>query len=270
MPFQKVNGIQIYYEEYGQGFPLLLIQGLGYPSGMWFLQIPELSRHFRTIIFDNRGVGKTDRPDEEYTVALMASDAAELLRILGIARAHVAGVSLGGYIAQDLALNQPGLVDHLVLMATSCGGPQYLELTKSLWEEVAALATLPPAEIFRRGMALAASKQFFLQHPELIDRGVALRLENIQPFFALKHQSDAAVNFDSRSRAQMIHQPTLLLAGSQDRVMPLPLTRELAGKIPGAKLKVFPDTGHLLFLEKATEVNRLIIEFCGRAEFYRK
>ncbi len=261
MPFQKVNGIQIYYEEYGQGFPLLLIQGLGYPSGMWFLQISEFSRHFRTIIFDNRGVGKTDRPNDEYTVALMASDAAELLRALGVSRAHVAGVSLGGYIAQDLALSQPELVDHLVLLATSCGGPQYLELTKSLWEEVAALASLPPAEIFRRGMALAVTQNFFTQHPEWIDRSVAIRMENIQPFYALKRQSDAAMDFDSRQRAQMIRQPTLILAGSQDRVMPLTLTRELAGKIPGARLNISPEAGHLLFLEKAEEVNRLILKF---------
>ncbi|MBP1720378.1 MAG: MhpC [Deltaproteobacteria bacterium] len=140
MPFQTINGIRIYYEEHGKGFPVLLIQGLGYPSGMWFLQIPEFSRCFRTIVFDNRGVGKTDRPDEEYTVALMASDAAELLRALGITRAHVVGVSLGGYIAQDLALTHPDLIDCLVLMSTSCGGPQYLELTKDLWQEVAALA----------------------------------------------------------------------------------------------------------------------------------
>jgi pimeloyl-ACP methyl ester carboxylesterase len=261
MPFQTINGIRIYYEEYGQGFPLLLIQGLGYPSGMWFLQTPEFSRHFRTIVFDNRGVGKTDRPDEEYTVALMASDAVELLRGLGITRAHVAGVSLGGYIAQDLALSQPDMVDYLVLMATSCGGPQYLELTKGLWEEVAALAGLPAAEIFRRGMALAATERFVLQHPEWIERSVAIRLEKIQPFYAFQHQSEAAMKFDSRFRAQRIHHPTLILAGSRDRVMPLPLTEELAQKIPGAHLKIFPDAAHLLFLEEANEVNRLILEF---------
>ena len=261
MPFQTVNGIRIYYEEQGEGFPLLLIQGLGYPSGLWFLQIPEFARSFRTITFDNRGVGKTDRPDTEYSVPLMASDAAELLRALGISRAHLVGVSLGGYIAQDLALRHPDLVDRLVLMSTSCGGPQYLELTKDLWQEVAALAGLPAAEIFLRGMVLAVSRRFALQHPELLDRSVAIRSENIQPFYAFKHQSDAAMNFDSRARAQMIHRPTLILAGSQDRVMPLSLTQELAQKIPQACLKVFPEAGHLLFLEEAQAVNSLIVDF---------
>lgn len=261
MPFQTVNGIRIYYEEHGRGFPLLLIQGLGYPSGMWFLQIPEFSRYFRTIIFDNRGVGKTDKPDEEYTVVLLAGDAAGLLRALGISRAHVVGVSLGGYIAQELALSQPDLVDRLVLMSTSCGGPRYPELTKELWQEVAALAGLPPAEIFRRGMALAVSRRFALQHPELIERSVAIRLENLQPFYAFKHQSDAALNFDSRTRAQMIPHPTLILAGSKDRVMPPSLTQELAQKIPRTRLEIFPDSAHLLFLEEVRAVNSITVEF---------
>jgi pimeloyl-ACP methyl ester carboxylesterase len=261
MPFQIINGIRIYYEEYGVGFPVLLIQGLGYPSGMWFLQIPEFSRYFRTIVFDNRGVGKTDRPNGEYTVALMAADAAGLLRALEISRAHVVGVSLGGYIAQDLALNNPDLVDRLVLMSTSCGGPRYPELTKDLWQEVAALAGLPAAEIFRQGMLLAVNRRFALQHLELIERSVAIRSENIQPFYAFKNQSDAAMNFDSRTRAQLISHPTLILAGSQDRVMPLSLTQELAQKIPQARLNIFPEAAHLLFLEEAQEVNRMILEF---------
>ncbi len=221
MPFQKINGIQIYYEEHGQGDPLLLIQGLGYPSGMWFLQIPELSRHFRTLIFDNRGVGRTDKPDEEYSVTLMASDAIGLLGALGISKAHVVGVSLGGYIAQEIALSKPEVVDHLVLMATSCGGPRYLELTQPLWNEVAALAGLPPAEIIRRGMALATTGKFLTEHPEWIDRSVGIRLENLQPFYAFSRQFTAASHFDSRDQVQLIRQPTLILAGAEDRVMPL-------------------------------------------------
>jgi pimeloyl-ACP methyl ester carboxylesterase len=165
MPFHRVNGIQIYFEEHGQGEPLLLIQGLGYPSGMWFLQIPALSRHFRTIVFDNRGVGKTDKPDEPYSVPLMASDAAGLLAALGIQKTHVVSVSLGGYIAQELALNHPDRVDRLVLMATSCGSPRYMELTKALWDEIAKLAGLPPEQIIRQGMSFAVTEKFYREHP---------------------------------------------------------------------------------------------------------
>jgi pimeloyl-ACP methyl ester carboxylesterase len=261
MPFVKVNGIRVYYEEHGKGKPVLLIQGLGYPSGMWFMQVPALSRHFRTLVMDNRGVGKSDKPDEEYTAALMASDAAELLRSLGIRKAHVVGVSLGGYIAQELALNHPGLVDRLVLMATSCGSPRYLELTKALWDEIAKLAGLPPEQIIRQGMSFAVTEKFFFDFPEMIERSVGIRMENLQPLYAFSRQSAAAMGFDSRGRVHLIRQPTLILAGARDRVMPLVLTEELAKRIPQAQLKVFPHAAHLLFLEEAEAVNRVLVDF---------
>jgi pimeloyl-ACP methyl ester carboxylesterase len=261
MPFQRINGIQIYYEEHGKGDPVLLIQGLGYPSGMWFLQISDLSRHFRTIVFDNRGVGRSDKPDEEFSVALMASDAMELLRALGIGKAHMVGISLGGYIAQEMTLQQPERVDRLVLLATTCGGPEYLELTKDLWSETAAFRNLPPDEMIRKGMALAAAPGFAQNHPELIERGVRVRSENLQPLYAFSRQAAAAYLFNSKDRAHLIHCPTLILAGAQDRVMPLPLTQVLAGIIPKARLKVYPDAGHLLFLEKAKEINQAIVDF---------
>lgn len=261
MPFHRVNGIQIYYEEHGSGYPVLLIQGLGYPSGMWFLQIPALSRNFRTIVFDNRGVGKTDKPDEVYSVPLMASDAAGLLGALGIQKAHVIGVSLGGYIAQDLALGYPDLVDRLVLLSTSCGGPRYLDLTKALWDEIAKLAGLPPEQILRQGMSFAVTERFWRDFPEAIERSVGIRMENLQPLYAFTRQSAAAMNFDSRDRAHLIRQPTLILAGSQDRVMPPVLTEELAKKIPQAQFKVFPNAAHLLFLEEADSVNQVLLDF---------
>jgi pimeloyl-ACP methyl ester carboxylesterase len=261
MPFHRVNGIQIYYEEHGSGYPVLLIQGLGYPSGMWFMQVPALSRRFRTMVMDNRGVGKSEKPDEEYTVGRMASDAAGLLRFLGVPKAHVVGVSMGGYIAQELALNHPDLVDRLVLMATSCGSPRYLELTKDLWDEVAKLAGLPPEQILRQGMSFAVTERFWRDFPEAIERSVSIRMENLQPLYAFNRQSAAAMNFDSRDRAHLIRQPTLILAGAQDRVMPPILTEELSKKIPQAQFKVFPNAAHLLFLEEADSVNRVLLDF---------
>jgi pimeloyl-ACP methyl ester carboxylesterase len=266
MPFVEANGIQIYYEEHGAGFPVLLIQGLGYPSGMWFRQIPAFSRPFRTIVFDNRGVGRSDKPDEVYTVALMAQDACALLERLGIERAHVVGASLGGYIAQELTLRRPDLVERLVLMVTSCGGPRYLDLTKPLWDEVATLAGLPPEEIIRRGMALATTREFFEASPEIIDRSVAIRLENLQPLFAFTRQFSAGMTFNSAGRTHRIEKPTLILAGARDRVMPLVLTEELAHKVPRSRLMVYPDGAHLLFLEKVPEVNDVILRFLSTRE----
>ncbi len=105
------NGINIYYEVHGSGEPLLLIEGLGYSSWMWYKQVPVLSKSHKVIIFDNRGAGNTDKPDSEYTVELMAEDAAGLLSELGVESAHVLGVSLGGYIAQELEKQFPEFVN---------------------------------------------------------------------------------------------------------------------------------------------------------------
>jgi pimeloyl-ACP methyl ester carboxylesterase len=196
----------------------------------------------------------------------MASDAADLLQSLGISKAHVVGVSLGGYIAQEFALGHPELVDRLVLMATSCGGTRYLELTKALWDEIASLAGLPPEQIIRQGMSFAVTEKFYRNFPESIKRSIGIRMENLQPLFPFTRQSTAAMSFDSRNRAHLIREPTLILAGAQDRVMPLVLTEGLAKKIPHAQLKVFPNAAHLLFLEEADSVNRVILDFLSGRE----
>jgi pimeloyl-ACP methyl ester carboxylesterase len=191
----------------------------------------------------------------------MASDAVGLLKALGIQKTHVVGVSLGGYIAQEMALEYPNLVDRLVLLSTSCGGPKSTQLTVAFWGEVATLAGLPPQEIIRRGMALSTTGEFYRTNPDLIDRSVSIRMETLQPLHAFTRQSEAAMKFDSNQRAHLIRHPTLILAGDQDRVMPLVLTEELAKKVPYAQFKVFPIAAHLLFLEEADAVNRVIVDF---------
>lgn len=103
MPYQTVNGIRVYYEEHGEGDPLILINGLAFPMDLWFLQLRELSKHFRVIAFDNRGIGLSGQPNEPYTIVQMASDTVELMHALGIGKAHVAGLSMGGFIAQGLS-----------------------------------------------------------------------------------------------------------------------------------------------------------------------
>src|SRR5271168_4351769 len=124
MPYVENQGTKIHWDEQGQGAPVLLIMGLGYASAMWHRTRPVLAQWYRTIAFDNRGVGLSDVPPGPYSIATMASDAAAVLDAAGIASAHVFGVSMGGMIAQEFALQYPQRVRSLILGCTHAGGPQ--------------------------------------------------------------------------------------------------------------------------------------------------
>ena len=124
MPYAENSSVRIYWEEHGQGDSLLLIMGLGYTLEMWHRTTPVLSQHYRTIVFDNRGVGRSDVPPGAYSIPAMAADAAAVMDSAGVDRAHVFGVSMGGMIAQEFALQYPRRVRSLILGCTSHGGPE--------------------------------------------------------------------------------------------------------------------------------------------------
>src|SRR5437660_11842390 len=130
MPIAPSNAINLYYELHGRGPNLVLIEGIGYHTWMWFRQLPDLTRHFRTLIYDNRGVGRSDLPKGPYTHEQNADDLAGLLDYLGWERTHVLGISMGGFIAQEFALKYPRRVDRLVLAATAFGGPNMVPVPR--------------------------------------------------------------------------------------------------------------------------------------------
>jgi pimeloyl-ACP methyl ester carboxylesterase len=261
MPQAKINGVKLYYEVHGQGEPLLMIQGLGHHADFWFLQVPELSKHFQLIIFDNRGTGRSDKPDEPYSIAGMAADALGLLQELGLDQAHILGASMGGYIAQEIAVEHPERVKRLVLLCTHYGGPEYLQLTKGLWQEITDVAGLSPEEIYRKGIKYSTTPAFFAEQGEMVEKLVRMRLEHPQPAHAFQRQFAAAAGFQAQDRISRIKAPTLVVAGREDRVVPLQLVEKLAGAIPHAKLQVIDDAAHLLFVEQSGKVNRAIVDF---------
>lgn len=278
----KVNGIDLYYEIHGSGEPLLLIEGLGYSAWMWYKQVPALSRRYQVILFDNRGAGNTDKPDSEYSIEIMADDASGLLRTLGIGQAHVLGISLGGFIAQELALRHPDLVKSLSLVSTNSGpgkramrNSQHMNGIFKLWGilpgtfEMGGKASVPlgfeygitKEDRIRYGLSLAFTPEYYRQNPEEIDRIVSWRLENPQPGYAWKRQLMAGMNFDSSERAQDIHAPALVLNGAEDRIVTPESARELARSIPDSRYVEIEGSGHLLFIEKAEEFNETVISF---------
>ncbi|MCI0453906.1 MAG: alpha/beta hydrolase [Candidatus Dadabacteria bacterium] len=279
----EVNNINIYYEIHGEGEPLLLIEGLGYSNWMWFKQIPAISRAYKVIVFDNRGVGNTDKPDSEYTIETMADDAAGLLKALGVDSAHVLGVSMGGFIAQELALNYPDMIKSLILVSTSLGGKDSMPKGSNLWNSFVKLwglmpdvlelsgkgsspiplnpFGLTPEKKIRYGLSLAFTPEYFKNHPEEIDRIVEWRLSNPQPPYAWKRQLIAGMNFDAAQRAGQINVPTLVVTGSEDRVIPPERSKRLAEEIPNSRFITLEGTGHLLFIEQAEKFNKIVLGF---------
>ncbi len=256
----QANGITIHYEIHGTGEPLVLIGGLGADTFLWFCQTPELAKHFQVIVFDNRGAGETDKPEGSYTIKLFAEDVAGLLKALGIARAHIVGASLGGLIAQEFALSYPEMVNKLVLVSTSFGGPNALPTPQATIAEMMNRTGNPETDI-RSNFKLFTSSEWQQAHPEIVDEYVQWRVAHPQPVAAYQRQAMAVPAFNAEERVQQISAPTLVAHGECDRVVPVENGRMLAAKIPQARLMIFANGGHAFTIEMADQFNAALEQF---------
>lgn len=271
MPTAKINDIEMYYEVHGptclpaaQADPLLLIMGLGANATSWEMQLPAFSREYRVVAFDNRGSGRTDKPKSPYTMPQMADDAVALLDHLGIASAHVFGMSMGGMIAQEMALRHPRRVRALVLGGTMAGGVNAVMAGPQLIQQWVSTALLPLEQAIENGLRFLYSEEFIERNRErLVAR--ALELARLQPpLDALQRQVMAVVQFNSFQRLADIKAPTLVISGTADRVVPPENSRILAERIPGAHLVELEGAGHGFLAEKAEETNSTVLAFLRR------
>ena len=242
------NGdVQIYWEEEGSGEPLLLIMGLGYTSEMWHRVRPLLADRFRVIVFDNRGVGRSTVPEPGYEISDMASDAVAVLDAAGVESAHVLGVSMGGYIAQTLAIEHPDRVRSLILGCTACGGPDAVIAEPEVLEALAARGSMEPAE----GVRVMIPYVYDAGTPaEAIDEDLAIRLRTFPTEKGYVGQLQAIMGLATWERLGEIAVPTLVLHGLNDRLVPYPNGEDLARRIPGARLVSIPDASHIFFTDQ--------------------
>lgn len=264
MPQAKVGDIQLYYEDQGQGEPLLLIMGLGASTLSWSEQIPSFSREFRVIAFDNRGAGRSDKPAMRYNIALFADDTAGLMDALGIDSAHVYGQSMGGFIAQELALRHPQRVRTLLLASTSCGGRQAVVASPENLAVIGMMNVLTPREAAEKGLPLLYSAEFIARHREALIQRSLREAELRPPPDAFGRQVQAAIRHNTFDRLPDIRCPTLVITGGDDKVVPAENSRMLAERIPGAELAVLSGAGHGYLVEKAAESNAVVLEFLRR------
>jgi pimeloyl-ACP methyl ester carboxylesterase len=261
--FADADGARLYYEVYGEGEPLLLIMGLGANHLSWTGQIPVYAREFRVIVFDNRGTGQSDfLAGVDYTISLLADDAAALLDALGIDAAHVYGVSMGGMIAQEMALRHPEKVRSLILGATSPGGAHAVspdaQALRALLDQGAAVdSAVNPALL-----DVLISPAYLAEHrADLLEKFQGLADYPATSPEAYAAQLQAAARHDTYDRLPDIAAPTLVLHGTDDPLLPVGNARILAERIPGAKLVLLEGARHGYILEKQAEADAAVLDF---------
>src|SRR3954468_932027 len=236
---------QLYWESTGEGQPVLLVMGLGLSGGAWWRTVDTLSRDFRVITFDNRGVGRSRGLTPAYTTEALADDAVAVLDALGIAEANIYGISLGGMVAQQLALRHPRRVRSLVLGATHPGGPR----PAPPYEEV--LVFCRRRSTMRMKEAAWASVPYNYgprAREEQVDRiadDIERRLSNPFNEHAYRAQLFAAALHNCYGRLDRIRAPVLVVHGEHDRVIPVENAHLLAERIPDSRLGILREAGHL-------------------------
>lgn len=252
----RPDGCRLYHELHGSpdGSPLILLEGLGGDIPGWRRNVPHLAERHRVVAYDFRGNGRSDAPDEPMTMATFVEDTVALLDHLEIERAHVYGQSFGGMVAQEMALGHPGRVRSLVLACTHAG-PAHM------------LRPGPESNVPKDRPSLALySPGFAAGHPEHVREDVAIGRRNPQPAHAGRRQWEAMRSWSSWERLDRIACPTLVLHGTEDRVIPVANARLLASRIPGARLVLLDGAGHLYHSEQPEAADAAVLAFLDEVE----
>lgn len=250
--------VHIAWERRGHGAPVVLIHGLGYARWGWEPVANLLAERFELVLLDNRGIGASDAPPGPYTTAEMAGDALSVLDEAGLESAHVVGTSLGGMIAQELALTRPERVDRLVLVCTTPGGQNAAPMPETTVRLLAEGPSLEPLVALRRFVENALAPD---PPEELVERILAHRLATAQPLAAWSAQAAAGLAFDAWARLDALRTPTLIVHGTEDVVVDPANADLLAGRIHGARVERFEGCGHLLFWEEPARFADVVGEF---------
>jgi 3-oxoadipate enol-lactonase len=258
MPFVENQGAKIYWDEQGQGQPVLLIMGLGYPSQMWYRTRPLLAERYRTIALDNRGVGRSDIPPGPYPIAVMASDAAAVLDAAGVDSAHVYGISMGGMIAQEFALQYPQRVRSLILGCTAAGSPNAVRAQPEVTELLMARGQMKPEEAAEAAIPFIYDAATPRQR---IDEDLAVRRDWFPRPDAYLNQLMGILAWEAYSRLDQIKARTLVIHGETDLLVPPGNGRLIAARIPNSKLVLIPHASHIFMTDQPEAAHRPLLAF---------
>jgi len=258
------KGVKIYYETFGEGPPLLLISGWGASGLNWEPAfIDALAKAHRVIVLDNRGTGRSDKPDTKYSIPLMTEDCVTVLDAASAEKPHILGASMGGLIAQELALSHSDRVASLILCCTSCGwrgrSPPSQRTFARLF--LGDFWKMRAEERLRLRMEMLFTKEFVSKEwPRLKEHWESLATHPT-PIYAFRRQWEALMNYDCCNRLQEIRAPTLVMGGDTDQLNSVERLKELADGILGAELQIYPRLGHGFIVEAREEVAKRILLF---------
>jgi len=265
MPKVKVNGININYKVQGQGEPLVLIMGYSGDQTGWMFQTHAFKKHYRVITFDNRGVGKTDKPSGAYSMKMMADDTAGLMEHLGIKKAHVLGVSMGGMIAQALAINYPERINKLILGCTFAARDETSGLTPEFTKAVGYGeaytdddARSAPIRKILEALVLSAFNSSLYRIILWFWMKIQIRLMGTTGFVG---QMEAILGHNTLKDLPTIQAPTLVITGTNDRLIKPSSSEVIAKLIPNAKLVKVEGGSHAFLIEMRGRFNREVLDF---------
>ncbi|MFX0073235.1 MAG: alpha/beta fold hydrolase [Candidatus Hermodarchaeota archaeon] len=262
IPIFQYEDIEVNYLKRGKGKPLVLLQGLGQTIDSWTFQIPYFKRKMMVIALDNRGVGKSSRPNYPYTMEMFVNETKALLDFLEIKeKIHLMGVSMGGMIAQNFVLKYPEMVKTLILLATS---PK-MDPT-SLIDEYKSFDKMDVEDVYKKKLELMFSDSFIkdiAKDEKLTDLlKKKLVIESTTTIQDYINRGAAISGHNTRKLLNKIQQPTLILAGTKDKLIPYEQSEFLHSKIPNSKLELIADYGHgSVLVESPEKINGIIWDF---------
>jgi 3-oxoadipate enol-lactonase len=264
VPHLDANGQRLYYEVHGEGEPLLCVMGLAVDTLGWTLQVPAWSQRFRTIVFDNRDVGQSSQAGGDYAVADMARDTLALADALELGSFHLVDLSMGGAIAQELALAAPERVRTLTLCVTFGGGGRWGRDHARIWAERSRGRSRE--EAIDELLLLCLSERTY-ENAGLVAFLRTRMLENPHPQSpeAFMRQLVATSRHEARDRLGQLTMPVHVIGAEQDVLLPVWKSRELAELIPGARLTVLEGAAHGVNLERAEDFNAAVLDFLAAA-----
>ncbi|MGA8261885.1 MAG: alpha/beta hydrolase [Arenicellales bacterium] len=261
MTHTNINGAELFHELQGSGEPFVCIHGLQGDATNFATLAAALGRDFTVLTFDQRGSGRSEKPDEPYSLQQLADDTAALIEAVGFDSAFVFGVSMGGMIAQELALRHPEKVRRLVLGCTTAGGHHAIPPSRDTMDYVYTKEPLSAEERTRRFTECCFTAPWLSAHPEVVERLLEARRQLPLDPDALARRREALSAHDTWDRLPSIRQPTLVITGKPDRIIPEANSRLLADRLPNAELLELEPSGHLFWIERERDTLEALRRF---------